>query len=132
MIAVSPAGHIYRCAEMIGQDDHLGLAIGHVDTGIDEERLSALRALKDRVYDACGDCALRARCQRHCGCRHIAVSGELGKLSPEYCEIEARVTEQADRVAETLWRENCAAFRRLYYDQTWRPAPGSKSSQSET
>jgi uncharacterized protein len=115
---------------MVGEDDRSELAIGRVDTGIREDRVSALRALKDRVYAACSDCALRARCQHHCACRQIAVSGELGKLSRVYCEIEAQVIEQSDRLAEILWNENCSAFRSLYYDHPWQPAPGATVSTS--
>jgi len=116
---------------MVGEDDHPELAIGHVETGIREDQVAVLRALKDRVYESCGDCALRARCQHHCACRQIAVSGELGTLSREYCEIEARVIEQSDRLAEILWGENCPAFRSLYYDRNWQPAPGARPVQGE-
>jgi radical SAM protein with 4Fe4S-binding SPASM domain len=125
-IAVSPAGRIYPCAEMIGEDDREHLVVGHVDTGIDAERVLELRRSKERVYGACGACALKSRCQHRCGCRQLAVSGELGKLSARFCEIEALFIEQADRVAETLWGESCPAFRALYYDRAWRPEPGAE------
>jgi uncharacterized protein len=131
--AVAPSGRIYPCAEMIGEDrdedsDEDGasrLSIGDVDGGVDEARALALRQSKDRVYQRCAACALRLRCEHHCGCRHLAVSGELGRLSGIYCEIETMIVDQADRVAETLWKESCPAFRALYYDQGWLPAPGA-------
>jgi uncharacterized protein len=83
--------------------------------------------MKDRVYQKCASCALKSRCEHHCGCRHLAISGELGRLSGIYCEIEAMLVEHADRIAETLWKETCPAFRSLYYEQGWLPAPGSVS-----
>jgi uncharacterized protein len=121
-IAVAPSGRIYPCAEMIGEDDDDRLSIGHVDAGIDEARVLALQQTKSRVYEACASCALKTRCEHHCGCRHLAVSGELGLLSGVYCDMEAMIVEQADRIAETLWAESCATFRALYYEQAWVPA----------
>ena len=123
---MSPAGRIYPCAEMIGEDEREHLTVGHVRTGIDAERVARLRRLKERVDPACGPCALKSRCQRHCGCRQLAVSGELGKLSPRFCDIEALFVAQADRVADLLWRERCPTFRALYYDRAWHPESGAR------
>jgi hypothetical protein len=61
----------------------------------------------------------------------MSLSSELGTLSREYCEIEARVIEQSDRLAEILWGEYCPAFRSLYYDRNWQPDPGAQPFQGE-
>jgi uncharacterized protein len=126
---VSPAGHIYPCAQMVNEDRRIDLVIGHVDRGIDLDGLLRLRRLKDRVETTCAECELRDRCQSHCGCRHIALSGELGVITATLCEIESAVIEEADRVAETLFAESCDAFLEYYYRRDWYAVPGGELSE---
>lgn len=124
--AVSPAGNIYPCAQMIGEDRQADLVIGRVDEGIDFEGLMRLQRAKDRVEQTCADCELRDRCQSHCGCRHLALSGELGVVTATLCELEAAFIDEADRVAEQLFTERCPAFLAYYYAGSWTTAPGGK------
>ena len=126
---VSPSGKIYPCAQMVGEDTNDELVIGHVDTGIDPARTSALQKLKDRVETTCEPCALRDRCQSHCGCRHVALSGKLGVITATLCEVETAFIEAADRVAETLFEEKCEAFIHYYYKKSWVPARGGVLTQ---
>jgi uncharacterized protein len=123
---VTPKGNIYPCAQMVGEDTRADLIIGHVDQGIDLEGLHRLRKAKDRVEQTCAECELRDRCQSHCGCRHIALSGELGVITATLCEIEAALIAEADRVAETLFAESCEAFIEYYYQRHWFPVPGGE------
>jgi uncharacterized protein len=124
-LTVTPTGRIYPCAQMVEEDRDARLVIGHVDTGLDTERVLALGRQKDRVEETCADCALRDRCQSHCGCRHLALTGELGRISSVLCETEAAFIEAADAVAGTLCRERCPAFLEQYYEKTWKAAIGS-------
>lgn len=124
--AVSPQGNIYACAQMIGEDRNTELVIGTVQDGIDLKGLMELQRLKDRVEKTCGDCELRDRCQSHCGCRHLALSGKLGEITATLCEIEAAAIDEADRVAATLFDEKCPAFVEYYYEREWYAAPGGK------
>jgi uncharacterized protein len=125
---VTPKGNIYPCAQMVGEDTRADLVIGHVEQGIDLEGLHRLRKAKDRVEQTCAECELRDRCQSHCGCRHIALSGELGVITATLCEIEAALIAQADRVAETLYHEGCPTFIEYYYQRPWFPVPGGELS----
>ncbi len=125
-LAVSPAGRIYPCAQNIREDRDHELVIGHVDTGFDSAALRRLQAQKDRVEETCAPCELKHRCQSHCGCRHVALSGELGKITAVLCELEAAFIDEADRVAERLYAERCPAFLDLYYRKTWTLAPGAQ------
>ena len=128
-MTVTPLGRIYPCAQMVGEDDDDTLVIGHVDGGLDREAMGRLQTLKDRVEVTCEGCDLRARCQSQCGCRHLALSGELGRISATLCEIEAAYVDAADRVAEQLFDEQCPTFLRYYYGREWRPASGAELSQ---
>jgi len=123
-LAVAPSGRLYPCAQMVGEDQEDALCIGDVDRGVDAAKVEVMQAQKERVEETCGECALRDRCQSHCGCRHVALTGELGVITAVLCEIEGAMIEEADRVAGTLFEESCPAFLRFYYQQKWRAAPG--------
>ncbi len=123
--AVAPTGRLYPCAQMIGEDRDDELVIGTLDSGFDSKRLAELQQAKDRVEETCAPCALRDRCQSHCGCRHVALTGELGRINQALCEIEESFILAADEVARVLTAERCPAFIDTYYRKQYRPAAGS-------
>lgn len=125
-LSVAPSGRIYPCAQMIGQDDRLELSIGEVQVGVDCARAEQLQQQKDRVELTCIGCAIRDRCQSHCGCRHLALTGRLGEISQALCEVEAAFIDAADALAAELVRERCPAFMNLFYRTNWRPADGDQ------
>jgi uncharacterized protein len=114
---------------MVEQDTGGALRIGHVDTGLDPERIADLQRAKDRIEPTWAPCALRDRCQSHCGCRHLRLSGRLGEATATPCETESAFIEAADHVAETLFAEQCATFVDYYYKRTWNPAAGARLTQ---
>lgn len=123
--AVAPTGRLYPCAQMIGEDDESSWVIGQVASGFDRARLAELQIAKDRVEETCAPCALRDRCQSHCGCRHVALTGELGRINQALCELEESFITAADDVATTLMAERCPAFIHNYYERPYVPAAGS-------
>ncbi len=123
--AVAPSGRLYACGQMIGEDRHDHLVIGTAHSGFDQDRVAQLQRLKDRVEQTCAPCALRERCQSHCGCRHLALTGELGEISQALCDIEESFILAADEVASTLVAEKCPTFIETYYRQSYRPAEGA-------
>ncbi len=128
-LTVTPAGRIYPCAQMVGEDTRDDLVIGDVESGVDPERTAALQRAKDRVEEVCAPCGIRDRCQSHCGCRHLALSGSLGEITATLCETESAFIEAADRVAETLFNEQCKTFLDYYYRRPWTAATGSQLTQ---
>lgn len=126
---VTPAGRIYPCAQMVGEDTADELVIGTLDTGLLPNRIAELQTAKDRVETTCEPCAIRDRCQSHCGCRHVALSGELGVITATLCEVESAFIEAADYVAETLFDEQCPAFIEFYYKKSWVAAKGGSLTQ---
>jgi uncharacterized protein len=125
-VTVAPSGRLYPCGQMVGEDSDAALVIGEVETGIDPGRVGGLQAARDRIDETCGACELRDRCQSQCGCRHVALTGELGKVTAALCETEAAFIDEADRIAETLHAERCPAFLSYYYERAWGMAPGAK------
>ena len=126
---VTPSGRIYPCAQMVGRDEGGDLVIGHVDTGLDADRMALLQQSKDRVEQACADCALRDRCQSHCGCRHLRLTGQLGEITATLCETESAFIEAADDVAEMLFAEQCETFVAYYYQRSWNTTAGAQLTQ---
>ncbi len=128
-ITVTPKGRIYPCPQMVGEDDSDRFVIGDLDTGIDWARAAALQGRKERSLDTCASCDLVDRCQSQCGCRQIALSGELGEITAVLCETEAASIEAADAIAEALVAEQVPAFLSYYYQREWSPAPGARLVQ---
>lgn len=124
-LTVTPTGRIYPCPQMVKEDRDETLAIGHVESGLDRDKIRALQQQKDRALDSCEGCDLFARCQSQCGCRHVALTGELGSITQVLCEIEEAYVDAADRVAETLVAEQCPSFVEYYYQRNWAPAEGA-------
>ncbi len=123
---VAPSGRIYPCPQMVGEDAEHELVIGHVRSGIDARALAALESQKAAAESSCQGCELAARCQSQCGCRQVALTGRLGKITRVLCETESAYIDAADRVAETLVAEQCPAFIDYYYRRRWEPAEGAK------
>jgi uncharacterized protein len=129
---VTPAGRIYPCAQMVGEDKNTQFTIGDVDTGLVAERMTKLRDAKNEVEQTCATCEIRDRCQSHCGCRHIALTGKLGEITGTLCEIEAAFIDAADDVAEELYEEKCEAFIDFYYNRSWVPSAGGVLTKLRT
>jgi uncharacterized protein len=125
-LAVAPSGNLYPCPQVVGEDRDGRYVIGDVTRGIDPEALVRIRAERDRVTEHCAGCDVRLRCDGLCGCKHVMATGEMGRVSGEFCDIENFLIDAADRVGETLYAEGCAAFRALFYEQRWVPAPGAE------
>lgn len=121
-LAVAPSGNLYTCAQAVKEDRDTRYVIGNVEQGIDWGKVRALRAQKERVDEACSGCGLQDRCANQCGCRQMALSGELGVVTELLCETEEALVAAADRVAETLWAEQNPAFIQRFYQQRWRSA----------
>jgi uncharacterized protein len=126
---VAPSGDLYPCAQMVGEDDKKDLVIGRVDLGFDTAKIAALQAQKNRVETTCAPCELRDRCQSHCGCRHLGLTGRLGEINAVLCETESAFIDAADHAAETLYAERCPAFVRYFYERQWTTQPGAVLSQ---
>lgn len=124
--AVAPSGRIYPCAQMVREDTADELVIGDVEHGICAARVARMQAQKDLVETTCADCALRDRCQSHCGCRHVALTGRLGQIDARLCDTERAFVDAADRVASVLYAEQCPAFLDFYYRRPWQMAPDAE------
>ena len=91
-------------------------AIGNVWRGVDADARAACFAETEHEEPECAGCAIKDRCNRHCGCPNLQTSGSLGTPHAVLCEHERMVTTIADRMAETLWRERAPMFLQKHYN----------------
>ena len=121
-LVVAPSGRLYSCGELVGEDCDPTFSIGDLTNGIDTAKLFKLREQKDRIEQTCAACELRERCSSACGCKHVALTGELGKVTQTLCDTEQAFIQAADSVAEDLYREQCDAFLEFFYRKSWAPS----------
>lgn len=125
-LAVAPSGNIYPCAQIVGEDNSPDFVIGHVSKGLNSQAIHNLQQNKDRVDTFCAGCSLRTRCDSHCGCKHVALTGEMGRITGVLCDIEELMITTADYLGEKLYAEQNQAFNDMFYKQKWQPARGAK------
>lgn len=128
-IAVAPSGNLYPCDRLVGEDgpDQQDVVIGHVDTGVDAEKVRSMREPKDTPRSDCEGCEIIERCMWWCGCVNRALTGSVDGVSDMLCRVEQMNVKAADRFASTLYSEENPAFLRRYY----LPAAGRVPSLSK-
>jgi uncharacterized protein len=87
-VAVAPSGRLYPCERLVGEDDRPDLQIGDLEHGLDEARVEALLARRERPEPECDGCDLRDRCKHWCGCANFETTGDPGRVSPIVCYFE--------------------------------------------
>lgn len=112
-IAVSPAGYLYPCARMVGEDRDRTLTVGHIDTGINQ---SSIRAIKKGPLDpVCETCAERWRCGAGCACANLAETGTTHLPGGTQCWYEQASARVADAIGRELLAERNETFIRWIY-----------------
>ena len=93
--AIAPDGAIYPCERFVsagnGAADGAGasaLALGHLDTGVDETRRCALLARRGNHTPACAACPDRPYCMNWCGCTNYHLTGQTDQAAPVLCASE--------------------------------------------
>ncbi len=115
-IAVSVDGHFFPCSRMVGVGDDPQITFGNVYRGIDRARQAWFIATRGNATPECRLCELRHRCLNTCGCTNYAGTGAINRVSPFLCNLEQKLIEVADSLAETLYQESNPAFMQRFYD----------------
>jgi uncharacterized protein len=113
-ISVAPDGSFFPCVQFVGDNNY---CIGHVTTGIDENRRHRLYQLNEAEKESCKECAIRKRCNHYCGCMNRQATGCLDKVSPVLCAHERLLLPIADRLAEKLYKKRNAMFIQKHYNE---------------
>jgi uncharacterized protein len=112
-ISVAPDGRLYPCVQFIGRED---FCIGDVQTGLLEDRQTALFSASEADKPECDGCAIQSRCNNKCACLNIQCTGNFLSVPPILCEVERILTPLADRLAEELFSVHNPLFVQRHYD----------------
>lgn len=115
-ISVAPDGVLYPCVQFVGDPDY---AIGHVDTGINGELRDKLYRINETDKAECGNCAVKSRCNNHCGCLNRQATGHINRVSPVLCAHERILMPIADSLAEKLYKRRNAMFIQKHYNNMY-------------
>ncbi|ATW28186.1 radical SAM/SPASM domain-containing protein [Candidatus Formimonas warabiya] len=115
-ISVGPDGTLFPCVQFVGEKE---FAMGHVDTGINEKRREALYGFNEAEKEDCSRCAIKSRCNHHCGCLNKQATGSMEKVSPVLCAHERILVPIADRLAEKLYQKRNPLFIQKHYNDMY-------------
>jgi len=116
-ISVAPSGLLFPCVQFVGDGTLSEFSIGDVWSGLIEERRDALYQRTAQEKESCAECAIRSRCNHHCGCLNRQATGSLETVSPVLCAHERMTLEVADRVAEQLYKRRAPMFIQKQYNE---------------
>ena len=115
-ISVSPNGTLYPCVQFVGDEIY---CIGHVGTGIDENRRREIYRQSRIEQTECKDCAVKNRCLHSCACVNKYSTGQLNTPSPVLCANERMLIKIADRVAARLYQKRDGMFIHKHYNENY-------------
>lgn len=103
-LAFTPDGAIYPCERLVGNGggEH---RIGHVDTGVEAQRMQCHRAGAEAAATPCAACGLQPYCMNWCGCSNYFSSGHYDHASAFLCASERAAIRCASEVFQTLEAE---------------------------
>ncbi|MGD2248168.1 MAG: radical SAM protein [Candidatus Methanofastidiosia archaeon] len=105
-IAVGPKGVIYPCFRFVGIEKY---ELGHIDTGINEEKALQFAADTGRPYNqrnACTNCWAAPLCGGPCFACADLIYDKNGEPAPEYCDMVRADCEAAVWLVNILKKEN--------------------------
>jgi len=112
-LSVGPDGSIFPCVQFVGEPE---FAIGHVSTGLDEQRRELLYNQNEAEKETCKTCAVRGRCNHYCGCMNKQTTGSIDEVSPVQCANERILLPIVDRLAERLFKKRSGMFIQKHYN----------------
>jgi uncharacterized protein len=118
-ISVDPQGYLYPCVQFTAAGPQSLWCIGDVISGIDEAKRNRLRDESQVEKEPCRQCSIRHRCHNTCGCLNWQTTGSISKISPVLCRYERMLIPIADRIGETLYREQNLLFLNKHYNPAY-------------
>ena len=115
-ISVGTDGSLYPCIQFVGDSAY---QIGHVDTGIDQDRRRELFKLSRAEQKECENCAIKDRCLHTCACINKYSTGNLTEPSPVLCAHERMLIPIADSIAAKLYKKRNGLFIHKHYNNLY-------------
>ncbi len=76
--------------------------MGDLETGLQQNKLDAILALRGRTQEPCRSCWMRHFCQGGCFHEHKMATGHIGHIDPVFCQLQDLEMNLAFRVYLTL------------------------------
>ena len=89
--------------------------IGNYIDGIDSQKRKEIISKRLTSKVVCDECALKDRCIYKCGCARIITTNDVVEVSPLICETERIYIEEADNLANRLYKDFKDTFIALNY-----------------
>jgi len=121
--AFSASGFIYPCERLIGGGGGDGHCIGHMDTGIDQNRPACHPAAREKTPLSCTECGIQDYCMNWCGCSNYMSSGSYNRPAAFVCASERAAIKAAYNVIQIFDAKKHGAV--LFPHFTGEFAPGS-------
>lgn len=118
-ISVDPQGHLFPCVQFTVAGPESRWCVGDVVSGLDEAKRNRLRSESQHEKEPCRQCSIRRRCHNTCGCLNWQTTGSVAQVSPVLCRYERMLIPIADRIGETLYREQNLLFLNKHYNPAY-------------
>jgi len=118
-VSVAPDGSLYPCVQFTRAGPGSEWRIGHVETGIDEDRRRRAHDRSEAEKEPCRRCAIEPRCNNSCGCLNWQATGSVERVSPVLCRHERTILPIADAVGRRLWRRRDPHFIQKHYNAAY-------------
>ncbi len=109
-IAVSPAGNLYPCERLIGEDkadNPMRLQISLSDA----TDFASTKQFPEKSSEICDSCVLNTMCGTSCRCSNYIRTGDVQRPDGLLCLLEAASFQEVARVATTKQREPVSATK---------------------
>lgn len=117
--SVDPEAFLFPCVQFTTAGKESRWGIGDVVSGVDEGKRNRLRDESQDRKQPCRECAIRRRCHNTCGCLNWQTTGSVAQVSPVLCRYEQMVIPIADRIGETLYKEQNPLFLNKHYNPAY-------------
>lgn len=115
-LSIAPDGSIYPCVQFVGDREY---SIGHILRGVDEKKRLLLYHVNGKEKEGCERCAVKGRCNHHCGCLNRQATGSIKKVCPALCAHERILLPIADQLGERLYKKRDAMFIQKQYNDMY-------------
>lgn len=116
-VAIDIDGRLFPCDRIAADGSRSSVVIGHLETGIDQERMEDQRYRIGLEKPPCPTCEVQGRCRHWCGCVNMDSTGDPAQVSETFCHLQRLRIRVADSLAETLYEERNPLFISRFYDE---------------
>jgi uncharacterized protein len=115
-LSIDPEGNVYPCVQFTKAGRESDWCIGHINTGIDEDKKEKIFQESQSEKNSCEGCAISNRCNNTCGCLNWQTTGGINEISPVLCWNERTLMPIADKIGNHLFKKKNPLFLHKHYN----------------